>query len=162
MWCRLGQIYVKKRCGNGEGAPPNIKTNTNIVKEAMWKKGRGAAKYKYKYVWRSDVEKGKGRREEPKRWWHATTAAPPQSQRLGDWSWIILNYLETDRRISRIIRDYPSWGIQNICNHFLTKQISLVLNCWQASNLIQDNNESKSLILTTEWDNPRAWYIIES
>ena len=115
-----------------------------------------------KYVWRSDVEKGKGRREEPKRWWHATTAAPPQSQRLGDWSWIILNYLETDRRICWIIKDYPSSAIQDIGEHFLTEQIPLVLNCWQAWNLIQDSDERKSLIPTTEWDNPRAWYIIES
>ena len=33
---------VKEAMWKGEGAPPN--TNTNMCEEVMWKKGRGAAK----------------------------------------------------------------------------------------------------------------------
>ena len=123
-----------------------------------------------KYVWRSDVEKGRGAAKSRK----GDDMRPPlRLHNLNDCetdrglSWIILRPIAEYVESSEIILPGLS---KTLANTSLQCKVSVVTLSklrmfkffWQPQNLIQDSNESKSLILTTEWDNPRAWYIIES
>ena len=111
-----------------------------MCEEVMWKKGRGAAKYKYKYVWRSDVEKGRGAAKSRK----GDDMRPPlRLHNLNDW--------ETDRGLSWII-------LRPIAEYVESSEINLPGLSKTLANTSSPTKFRKFKVLTSlELDTGQQW-----